>query len=71
MKELARISLTGQDGKPLNLPAALIGPIEHASQTGALITMFDGTKYQVQTSVADIHTAINALWDEFLVALTG
>lgn len=69
MKELARISLTKTDGKPLGLPAILIGPVEHASQDGSVVYLHDGRTYQVTDSVSEVEAKIDALWDEFIAAL--
>jgi uncharacterized protein YlzI (FlbEa/FlbD family) len=71
MKELARISLTMSDGKPVGVPAVLIGTVEYASSDGALITLYNGRELKVQDSVSEVEAKIDVLWDELITALSG
>lgn len=70
MKELARISVTRHDGTPTSIRAIDCGTITPYGN-GCVIQLVGGGEVRSTDSVAAVNTAIDALWDAYLTALTG
>lgn len=69
MQQLAFIAVVEfEGGVERKLPAADIADVRELAH-GAMITMRDGRRIETTTTAADIYTAINTLWTNYLTAL--
>lgn len=68
MHQLAFIAVVDSSGKERKLPACDIAEVAEIS-VGSHILMRDGRMIELQTTAADVFTAIDALWTEYTTAL--
>ena len=65
MIELAYIQLVGADGQDISIRCVDVVRVEE-HLIGSEITLKGGEKLKTTSTVTQVHTAINALWDQYV-----